>query len=164
MHVYTQWILSKCVDACGRYTSRLLQYRPRGHVYMHSGYFYMYDLIITCISMYHIRGQVSPFLTPLAVTYLEPLASVDFLWSRVRLAQAVGRWICNMAAWVRFSPCCCRCPGSVVPIPIDSIIDRTKNTSVCTDISENFLKGTLNTNNQHQHQHLSWNKLLYSLY
>ena len=57
---------------------------------MHSGYFYMSDLIITCISMYHIRGQVSPFLTLLAVTYLEPLASVDFLWSSVRLAQAVG--------------------------------------------------------------------------
>ena len=49
----------------------------------------------------------------------------------VWLAEAVGPWIHNPAAQVQFPPYCFSWSGSVVPIPIDSMI------------SEKSLKGAL---------------------
>ena len=50
-----------------------------------------------------VLGPGSPFLTPLAVIYLEPLANVDFLWSR------------NQGAWRRARGGGGRSPGTRVP-------------------------------------------------
>ena len=64
----------------------------------------------------------------------------------LRLAQAVGRWVCNPAARVQFLlPAAVSLHGSVVLTPVDLIIDRTKKTSICAEIAETITERHVKT-------------------